>query len=124
MRAECRSRLAGRAPAPGSVDSKRKHNGGGQNHGKPQGGTSGAAFMAGSIICYDPGCMKANLTAAARAVAMDIAADELAHVSFLRSAIMAANSTPVSQPLINIVTAFSAAANAAFNTTLPTPFNA
>ncbi|GAX79093.1 hypothetical protein CEUSTIGMA_g6533.t1 [Chlamydomonas eustigma] len=49
MRAECRSRLAGRAPAPGSVDSKRKHNGGGQNHGKPQGGTSGAAFMAGSI---------------------------------------------------------------------------
>ncbi|GAX74435.1 hypothetical protein CEUSTIGMA_g1884.t1 [Chlamydomonas eustigma] len=70
------------------------------------------------------GCMKANLTAAARAVAMDIAADELAHVSFLRSAIMAANSTPVSQPLINIGTAFSAAANAAFNTTLPTPFNA
>ncbi|GAX84558.1 hypothetical protein CEUSTIGMA_g11979.t1 [Chlamydomonas eustigma] len=28
MRAECRSRLVGRAPAPGSVDSKRKHNGG------------------------------------------------------------------------------------------------
>jgi hypothetical protein len=35
MRAECRSRLAGRALAPGFVDSTRKHNGGGQNHGKP-----------------------------------------------------------------------------------------
>jgi len=70
------------------------------------------------------GCMKANLTAAAQAVAMDIASDELAHVTFLRGAIMAANSTPVSQPMINIGTAFSAAANAAFSTTLSTPYNA
>jgi len=48
MRAECLSSLAGRAPTPGCLDSKRKHNGGGRNHEKPPRGTSGAAFMAGS----------------------------------------------------------------------------
>lgn len=54
---------------------------------------------------------------------MAVTKDEIAHVNFLRTAILAANSTPVAQPAIDIGASFSIAANAAFNATLPVNFS-
>jgi hypothetical protein len=66
------------------------------------------------------GGMKANLTQPIAAYAAEIARDELDHVRFLRTALGA---DAVAMPAINIGTAFAAAANAAFNTTLSPAFN-
>lgn len=70
------------------------------------------------------GCTKANLTGPTMSIAEEIAADELNHVIFLREALGEA-AVPI--PLLNIGTgpngAFSAAANAALNTTLSPPFS-
>lgn len=54
---------------------------------------------------------------------MAITKDEVAHVTFLQAAITAAGGTPVVQPAIDIGAAFSTAANAAFNATLPVAFS-
>jgi len=67
------------------------------------------------------GCKKANLTAPALAYATAIANDEIEHVAFLRAA-LGASAFP--QPLLNVGTAFVAAANAALSTTLSPPFDA
>lgn len=56
------------------------------------------------------GCKKAKLGAKAKQVAIEIAADELAHVVLLR-AVLGNESVP--QPLIDVGPAFAAAANAA-----------
>jgi hypothetical protein len=52
-------------------------------------------------------------TAAIRQYAAEIAADERAHVSFLRTAITGAGATPVARPAINLRESFAAAAQAA-----------
>lgn len=52
-------------------------------------------------------------TPAVQQYAAEIAADERAHVAFLRSAITAAGSTPVARPAINLRDSFAAAAQAA-----------
>ena len=67
------------------------------------------------------GGRKALLTPAAQTLAMDIATDETTHVAFLRSILRSVNAE-IPCPSINIGTAFAAAANAALNTTLTTPF--
>ncbi|MEW5318222.1 MAG: hypothetical protein WDW38_009461 [Sanguina aurantia] len=69
------------------------------------------------------GCKQANLSPSALAYAKDIATDEIAHVAFLRTALMSFNVTPVAQPQIDIGVAFANAANAAFNTTLSPSFS-
>lgn len=70
------------------------------------------------------GCTKALLSPAALAFATDIAADELAHVTFLRSALINVfNSTPVAQPQIDLSAAFTAAGNAAFGAVLSPSFS-
>mmetsp|Transcript_13485 Transcript_13485/g.40797 ORF Transcript_13485/g.40797 Transcript_13485/m.40797 type:complete len:290 (-) Transcript_13485:2-871(-) len=66
------------------------------------------------------GCTQANLTGPTLAYATEIAKDELDHVLFLQTALADA---AVAMPEINIGTSFEAAANAAFNMTLPVPFN-
>lgn len=66
------------------------------------------------------GGMKGNLTGVTAAYAAEIAADEINHVQFLR---MALGKAAVPIPMINIGSAFEAAANAALNTTLKPPFN-
>lgn len=53
-------------------------------------------------------------------IANEIAKDEIRHVELLRSAL---GSSAVQCPLMNIGTAFSAAANSALNTTLSPPFS-
>lgn len=52
-------------------------------------------------------------TPAYQQYAAEIAVDERAHVSFLRSAISAAGGTPVARPAINLQASFAAAAQAA-----------
>ncbi|MEW5303010.1 MAG: hypothetical protein WDW38_003888 [Sanguina aurantia] len=69
------------------------------------------------------GCQKAILSPEAYAYAKDIATDEIAHVAFLRTALMSFNVTPVAQPQIDIGVAFANAANAAFNATLSPSFS-
>lgn len=66
------------------------------------------------------GGMKANLTGQALIIATELAKDEQEHVAFLRTAL---GDAAVPMPAINIGTAFSDAANAAFNTTLTPPFS-
>lgn len=56
-----------------------------------------------------------------QAYAVAVTKDEVAHVKFLRAAIKGANAVPVSQPAIDIGSAFSAAANAALGV-LPVNF--
>jgi hypothetical protein len=52
-------------------------------------------------------------TPAIRQYAAEIAADERAHVAFLRTAVTAAGATPVARPAINLRESFAAAAQAA-----------
>jgi len=68
-------------------------------------GSSPGATTGGSQVNFtDPNLM---------AYAMEIAADELAHVQFLRSAHTAAGATPVDKPAIDLMNSFNAAASAA-----------
>jgi hypothetical protein len=48
-----------------------------------------------------------------RQYAMEITADEIAHVKFLRGIVLAAGHTPVAQPAIDLVNSFNTAASAA-----------
>jgi hypothetical protein len=64
------------------------------------------------------GGQKALLSPTVQAYATEIANDEINHVRFLRSALTAAGATPVARPLINIGTAFGAAANLALASAL------
>jgi len=66
------------------------------------------------------GCQQANFTNDdLYGIAMDVANNEIAHVNYLRTAL---GNSSVQCPLVNIGDAFSAAANAALNTTLSPPF--
>lgn len=66
------------------------------------------------------GCQMANFTNDdVMSIAMNIAADERAHVNFLRTAL---GNSSVQCPLVDIGPAFAAAANAATNMTLNPPF--
>ena len=66
------------------------------------------------------GCQAANFTNDdIYSLAMDVANNEMAHVAYLRTAL---GNASVQCPLVNIGTAFAAAANAALNTTLSPPF--
>jgi hypothetical protein len=68
-------------------------------------GTSPGATTGGAQVNFtDP---------AIKAYAMEIAADELAHVQFLRKALTAAGATPVDKPAIDLSGSFNAAASAA-----------
>ena len=67
------------------------------------------------------GGQKAVLNAANQAYAVEIANDEINHVAFLRKALGAA-AVPI--PLLNIGSAFTTAANLAFNKTTVPAFNA
>ena len=67
------------------------------------------------------GGKKALLSPEAQTLARDIAADEITHVEFLHSVLKSVKSD-IACPKINIGGAFAAAANAAFGTTLKTPF--
>lgn len=71
----------------------------------------GPAPVGGAAVSFQTGNIKR--------IAHEIAADELNHVKFLRMALGAA---AVPEPAIDIGTAFSAAADAALNTTLSPPF--
>ena len=67
------------------------------------------------------GCQAANFSNDdIFSLAQDVANNEEAHVAYLRTAL---GSAAVSCPLVNIGSAFSAAANAALNTTLSPPFS-
>ncbi|KAL3143542.1 hypothetical protein ABBQ38_002341 [Trebouxia sp. C0009 RCD-2024] len=67
------------------------------------------------------GCQQANFTNDdIVSIATDVAQDEIAHVKFLRTAL---GNYSVQCPLVNIGSAFSAAADAALNTTLSPPFS-
>jgi len=66
------------------------------------------------------GCQQANFTNDdIYSIAMDVANNEIAHVNYLRTAL---GNYSVQCPLVNIGDAFSAAADAALNTTLSPPF--
>ncbi len=68
-------------------------------------GTSPGATTGGAQVNFtDP---------AIKAYAMEIAADELAHVQYLRKALTAAGATPVDKPAIDLSGSFNAAAMAA-----------
>jgi hypothetical protein len=74
--------------------------------------------LASADIGSNPGATtggaKVNFTdPAIQAYAMEIAADELAHVQFLRSALTKAGATPVDKPAIDLMNSFNAAAMAA-----------
>ena len=67
------------------------------------------------------GCQKANFTNDdIYNVAMDVTENEIAHVNYLRTAL---GNYSVQCPLVNIGDAFSAAADAALNTTLSPSFS-
>ena len=67
------------------------------------------------------GCQRANFTNDdTYNVAMDVASNEIAHVNYLRTAL---GNSSVQCPLVNIGDAFSAAADAALNTTLSPAFS-
>lgn len=67
------------------------------------------------------GCQQANFTNDdILNLATDVAQNEIAHVKFLRAAL---GNYSVQCPLVNIGSAFSAAADAALNTTLSPPFS-
>lgn len=66
------------------------------------------------------GCQQANFTNDdLYSIAMDVANNEIAHVNYLRTAL---GNYSVQCPLVNIGSAFSAAADAALNTTLSPAF--
>ena len=79
--------------------------------------------LSDELTGYGPqplGCQAANFTNDdIYSIAMDVANNEIAHVSFLRSAL---GNYSVQCPLVNIGDAFSAAADAALGTTLSPPF--
>lgn len=56
--------------------------------------------------------------------AMEITADEIAHVKFLRGLVLAAGHTPIAQPAIDLVNSFNAAASAAGLGSTFSPFSA
>ena len=67
------------------------------------------------------GCQRANFTNDdIYNVAMDVASNEIAHVNYLRTAL---GNSSVQCPLVNIGDSFSAAADAALNTTLSPAFS-
>jgi hypothetical protein len=79
--------------------------------------TTGSGLSAadiGSSPGATTGGAQVNFTdPAIKAYAMEIAADELAHVQFLRKALTAAGATPVDKPAIDLSGSFNAAASAA-----------
>ena len=80
--------------------------------------------LSDELTGYGPapiGCQQANFTNDdINSLAMDVANNEIAHVSFLRSAL---GNSSVQCPLVNIGSAFSDAANAVLGTTLSPPFS-
>jgi hypothetical protein len=77
-----------------------------QGVGVDGGGTAGATTVkSGARVPF--------ATAALQQYAMEIAADERAHVSFLRKALQNAGVQPVARPAINLLDSFAAAAQAA-----------
>lgn len=74
-------------------------------------GVNGAGTVGNTTVKSNPAV---NFTTAAlRGYASEIAADERAHVNFLRTAIGGAGATPVGRPAINLRESFAAAAQAA-----------
>ena len=80
--------------------------------------------LSDELTGYGPqpiGCQQANFTNDdINSIAMDVANNEIAHVSFLRTAL---GNASVQCPLVNIGRAFSDAANAVLGTTLSPPFS-
>lgn len=74
-------------------------------------GTAGTGVL--GVTTVKSGAQVAFSTPAYQQYAAEIAADERAHVTFLRGAITAAGGTPVAKPAINLQQSFAAAAQAA-----------
>lgn len=74
-------------------------------------GVTGSGTAGGTIVKPNPQVPFA--TGALAQYAAEIAADELAHVKFLRAALTAAGATPVARPAIDLQASFTGAARAA-----------
>ena len=73
----------------------------------------GAADIGANPGATTGGAQVSFQTAAIKAYAMEIAADEQSHVRFLRSAITSLGGTPVDKPAIDLTNSFNLAASAA-----------